>query len=114
MHFSLEDAVARLPGPEGERFVSLFTRGTLAIELYAPRDNDAQVPHRHDEVYFVARGSGIFCRAKERYRFAPGDLLFVPAFESHQFQEFTDDLVVWVIFYGPDGGEIRPSTQTTR
>jgi hypothetical protein len=38
----------------------------------------------------------------------------VPAFESHQFEEFTDDLAVWVMFYGPDGGEIPPATQTTR
>jgi mannose-6-phosphate isomerase-like protein (cupin superfamily) len=114
MHLSLDEALARLPGPGGERFVSLYSRGTLMIELYAPRDNDAQVPHRHDEVYVVVRGRGVFARGKDKYSFAPGDVLFVPAFESHQFEEFTDDLAVWVMFYGPDGGEIPPATQTTR
>ena len=37
----------------------------------------------------------------------PGDLLFVPAGVVHRFEEFTDDLAVWVIFYGPEGGEAR-------
>jgi hypothetical protein len=23
----------------------------------------------------------------------------------HRFEEFSDDLAVWVMFYGPDGGE---------
>ena len=38
---------------------------------------------------------------------APGDFLFVPAGVEHRFEGFTDDLAVWVVFYGPDGGE-RP------
>jgi mannose-6-phosphate isomerase-like protein (cupin superfamily) len=114
MHLSFEAALQRLPGPDGERYVSLFSRGTLSIELYAPRDNDAQVPHRHDEVYIVVQGRGVFARGKDRYPFVPGDLLFVPAGESHRFEEFTDDLAVWVIFYGVDGGEVPPATQTTR
>jgi hypothetical protein len=24
---------------------------------------------------------------------------------EHRFEDFSDDLAVWVIFYGPDGGE---------
>ena len=33
------------------------------------------------------------------------DVLFVPAGIVHRFEQFTDDFKVWVIFYGPDGGE---------
>jgi mannose-6-phosphate isomerase-like protein (cupin superfamily) len=40
-----------------------------------------------------------------RLRFSPGDLLFVWAGVEHRFEEFTDDLAVWVVFYGPEGGE---------
>jgi hypothetical protein len=29
----------------------------------------------------------------------------VPAGVEHRFEGFTDDLVVWVVFYGPEGGE---------
>ena len=24
---------------------------------------------------------------------------------THRFEDFSDDLVVWVLFYGPEGGE---------
>ena len=32
--------------------------------------------------------------------------MFVGAGTEHHFEDFTDDLAVWVIFYGPQGGEI--------
>jgi mannose-6-phosphate isomerase-like protein (cupin superfamily) len=102
---TVADALRRLPGPDGERYVELFAHGTLSIELYAPRGNDPQTPHTRDEVYVVVQGSGEFVNGDDRERFGPGDLLFVPAHVPHRFERFTDDLVVWVIFYGPVGGE---------
>ena len=53
----------------------------------------------------VVRGEGSFFNGPDPHRFGPGDLLFVPAGVEHRFEEFTDDLAVWVIFYGPDGDE---------
>jgi mannose-6-phosphate isomerase-like protein (cupin superfamily) len=99
------EALARLPGPKGERYVELLTHGTLSVELYAPREHDPQEPHTRDEVYVVVEGRGLFRNGKERHRFAAGDLLFVPAGVVHRFEEFSEDLAVWVIFYGPEGGE---------
>lgn len=99
------EGLARLPGPGGERFVELFQHGTLSVELYAPRGHDPQSPHSRDEVYAVVRGRGQFRNGSERHPFAPGDVLVVPAGVDHRFEEFTDDLVVWVFFYGPEGGE---------
>ena len=98
-------ALARLPGPAGERYVELFRHGTLSVELYAPRGGDPQSPHTRDEVYVVVQGSGQFRNGDRRHPFGPGDLLFVPAGVVHRFEDFTDDLAVWVIFYGPEGGE---------
>jgi mannose-6-phosphate isomerase-like protein (cupin superfamily) len=105
-YFRISDGLSRLPGPQGERFVELFRHGTLSVELYAPRHTDPQSPHSRDEVYAVAQGSGFFRNGAERHRFAPGDVLFVPAGVEHRFEEFTDDLAVWVFFYGPEGGEV--------
>lgn len=105
LRLTVQDGLARLPGPGGERFVELFHHGTLDVELYAPRGRDPQQPHRRDEVYVVVQGSGTFLNGADRERFGAGDLLFVPAGVVHRFEEFTNDLVVWVIFYGPDGGE---------
>jgi mannose-6-phosphate isomerase-like protein (cupin superfamily) len=102
---SVSDALSRLPGPNGERYVELFSHGTLSVELYAPRGADPQSPHTRDEAYVVVTGSGWFRNGEARHRFGPGDMLFVPAGVTHRFEEFTDDLAVWVFFYGPEGGE---------
>jgi len=104
-HLTISQGLKRLPGSQGERFVELFQHGTLAVELYAPRGDDPQTPHTRDEVYVVAQGSGRFRNGSERHGFGPGDVLFVPAGVTHRFEEFSDDLAVWVFFYGPEGGE---------
>lgn len=104
-HFSLADALAQLPGPDGKRFASIFERGSLQVEIYAPRDRDEQMPHPKDELYVVMQGKGTFVNGASRNPFEPGDVIFVPAGVVHRFEDFTDDLVVWVFFYGPEGGE---------
>jgi mannose-6-phosphate isomerase-like protein (cupin superfamily) len=102
---SLADALARLPDAPADQAATVFTHGTLRMLVYAPRGIDPQSPHRQDEVYLVARGSGTFFNGVDRKPFAEGDMLFVPAGMPHRFEEFTDDLALWVVFYGPDGGE---------
>jgi mannose-6-phosphate isomerase-like protein (cupin superfamily) len=102
---TVPDALARLPGPSGERYVELFRHGTLSVELYAPRGHDPQSPHTRDEVYVVVAGRGQFRNGPDRHPFGPGDVLFVAAGVIHRFEEFSDDLAVWVFFYGPEGGE---------
>ncbi len=99
--------MARLPGPEGKRFATVLEHGSLTVEIYAPRGTDPQQPHTRDEAYIVVQGSGEFINGENREAFTPGDFLFVPAGVEHRFINFTDDLIVWVIFYGPEGGEAR-------
>lgn len=103
--FVTRDALQLVPTPDGKRFATVFSHGTLAVELYAPRGTDLQQPHTRDEVYFVASGSGEYVCGESRRPFGPTDLLFAAAGESHRFENFTDNFVVWVIFYGPEGGE---------
>jgi mannose-6-phosphate isomerase-like protein (cupin superfamily) len=104
-HVRVRDGLRFLPGPGGERFTAVFDHGSLAVELYAPRDHDGQTPHTRDEVYVVASGTGTFVRDGERVAFGPGDFLFVPAGVPHRFESFSDDFATWVLFYGPEGGE---------
>jgi mannose-6-phosphate isomerase-like protein (cupin superfamily) len=99
------DWLARLPGPDGARSVLAHERGGLTVKLYTPRGFDPQQPHVRDEVYVVVSGSGTFVHGTRRDAFAPGDFLFASAGLTHRFEDFSDDLAVWVIFYGPDGGE---------
>lgn len=104
-HLRPDAGLSRLPRSRGERFVELFKHGTLAVELYAPRGHDPQTPHTRDEIYVVATGRGTFFDGSSRVAFQPGDLLFVAAGVPHRFEDFSDDLAVWVMFYGPEGGE---------
>jgi mannose-6-phosphate isomerase-like protein (cupin superfamily) len=57
-------------------------------------------------VYVVVRGKGVLSHDGQRDRFEPGDLLFVAAGTEHRFEDFTEDLTVWVVFYGLRGGEV--------
>ncbi len=105
MIIELRQALARIPTEDGKRFVELFKHGTLSVEIYVPRGSDPQGPHTRDEAYVAVRGSGEFVSGDVRVRFEAGDFLFAPAGVRHRFENFTDDLAVWVIFYGPEGGE---------
>ena len=104
-HLRWQDAAGRLGESEPPRSIELFRHGTLQVKLYAPRGHDPQTPHTRDEIYVVASGAGTFFDGDERRAFAPGDLLFAPAGTPHRFEDFTEDFFVWVMFYGPEGGE---------
>lgn len=99
------DALTQLPAFGGKRFATIFEHGSLAVEVYAPVGSDPQHPHTRDEVYFVASGSGEYVCGDTRQPFGPTDLLFAAGGAVHRFENFSDDLVVWVLFYGPEGGE---------
>jgi mannose-6-phosphate isomerase-like protein (cupin superfamily) len=100
--------VIRFAGAEPS--VGLLRRGTLEVKLAAPpaRPN-LQQPHTQDEIYVVVRGRGVLFHDGKRDAFESGDLLFVAAGAEHHFEDFTDDLAVWVVFYGPQGGEVPAS-----
>jgi len=107
---TVAEALRKIPGPDGQRFTLAFRHGSLDVEVYAPRGIDRQTPHHRDEVYVVVSGSGTYVSDAGRQPFGPGDFLFAPAGVVHRFEEFTDDLVLWVLFYGPDGGEAGRSS----
>lgn len=104
MQITVAEALAKLQQQESP-FIELFQHGTLSVELYQPDKVDLQQPHTRDEVYVVFSGSGTFFLDGERTPFQPGDFLFVKAGLEHRFEDFTDDFIVWVLFYGPEGGE---------
>ena len=105
----LAEAKRGIPGPAGEHSVSLMQRGTLNVKLSLPVRPNQQTPHTQDEIYVIIRGRGVLFHDGKREAFEAGDLLFVSAGTEHRFEDFTEDLAVWVVFYGPAGGE-APAT----
>lgn len=110
-HANFAQILAQIPGkisakwPDGERFASALSHGSMSVELYAPFGSDPQQPHDQDEIYVVATGAGVLELNGTDIRFATGDVLFVPAGAIHHFKQFSDDFKTWVIFWGPQGGE---------
>jgi mannose-6-phosphate isomerase-like protein (cupin superfamily) len=102
----LVEAEARVPGPAGERAVSVLRRGTLDIALSIPMAPNRQTPHEQDELYVVVRGCGVLVHDGRRDRFASGDILSVAAGVEHHYEDFSDDLALWRMFYGRRGGQI--------
>jgi mannose-6-phosphate isomerase-like protein (cupin superfamily) len=102
---SFRDTVAKI-GTHGPRPVGMgLAHGSMYTLVYRPPQPDDQQPHAQDELYVVMQGRGVLVVADERHPFETGDMLFVPAHAVHRFEDFTDDLLLWVIFWGPEGGE---------
>jgi mannose-6-phosphate isomerase-like protein (cupin superfamily) len=100
-----------IPSPAGDHAVSFLQHGTLDAMLSLGRfarrlPPNEQTTHAQDEVYFVIHGQGVLLHDGKRDSFEAGDLLFVAAGTEHRFEDFTEDLAVWVVFYGPRGGEV--------
>jgi mannose-6-phosphate isomerase-like protein (cupin superfamily) len=102
----LAEVLLRIPGPAGERSATVLQRGTLDVKLGTPARPNEQTPHEQDEVYIVIRGRGVLFHDGKRDPFGPGDFLFVAAATDHRFEDFSEDLLVWRVFYGPKGGEV--------
>lgn len=92
-------------GVQPDEYREMLRHGTMSVGLYTPREVDKQSPHDQDEVYIVASGTGVFALGEKRMACGPGDTFFVGAGARHRFEDFSDDLAVWVVFYGPEGGE---------
>lgn len=104
MKVSKTEALKQL-ADSGNLFQEVFGHGSLYVEVYKPDSVDLQQPHTRDEIYVIISGTGEFLVDTERTNFSPGDFLFVPAGVVHRFENFSDDFVTWVFFYGPEGGE---------
>ena len=99
------DAAEETTLEPGRLSALMLKHGSMELRWYAPKLTDTQGPHDKDEVYVVIAGRGWFVCGEQRVVFRPGDALFVPAKTMHRFEDFTPDLAVWVVFYGPEGGE---------
>jgi mannose-6-phosphate isomerase-like protein (cupin superfamily) len=110
--FRLAEVETSIPGPSGERSALVLKRGTCDVKLALPVPPNEQSPHTQDEIYVIVRGQGVLLHDGKRDSFETGDLLFVAAGVEHRFEAFTEDLALWRVFYGAQGGEI-PSHVTT-
>ncbi|HEX8835992.1 MAG TPA: cupin domain-containing protein, partial [Candidatus Acidoferrum sp.] len=84
----------------------VWQRGPLDVAFALPVQPKEQEPHTQDEIYVIVRGRGVLFHGGKRDPFESGDILFVAAGIEHQFENVTEDLALWRLFYGPHGGEV--------
>ena len=116
---ALGEALNAGPPPPGNLATPIFAHGSLVAEMYQPTGVDRQSPHERDEIYVVARGTATFldgddAGAHTTRDVGPGTVVFVPAGRTHRFIGLSDDVAVWVFFYGPPGGEAAAGQKATQ
>jgi mannose-6-phosphate isomerase-like protein (cupin superfamily) len=99
--FELSNLLSELDGQGGYFMDFISTRGIEAgiIRLH-PRENDTQVPHSVDEVYYVIEDDGFIKLDGKDHQIRQGTSIFVPAKADHKFHGNKQDLV---IFYALGG-----------
>ena len=99
------ETIAKI-GSHGPRPFGLgLAHGSMFTLVFRPPQPDVHEPHDQDEIYIAMEGRGTLVVEDERLPFEKGDLLFVPAHAEHRFEECRGDTLLWVIFWGPKGGE---------
>jgi mannose-6-phosphate isomerase-like protein (cupin superfamily) len=112
MVFSLNDSLAKLPlpatpkWPHGVWDYEAFKHGSMSLIVYHPHVKDFQTTHEQDELYIVMSGTADLIIEGKSHACKTGDALFVPASKNHRFENFSEDFIVWAIFWGPKGGEL--------
>ena len=78
---------------------------TMSCGIYVLQagEEDRQVPHNEDEIYYVVSGAAHMKVTAENQpeqdrAIAAGDIIFVKAHEEHRFQGITQELVLLVVF----------------
>ena len=111
MHIRLDALRTQVPQPataawpQGVWDVEAMSRGSMSVIYFAPRGRDYQTSHDRDELYVIISGRGVLVVGEQRSTFGAGDVLFVRANDRHHFEDFSDDLATWAVFWGPPGGE---------
>lgn len=96
--YTLAGALAASPAPDNLAAEIAKFPG-LDVEFYQPKGEDRQTPHDRDELYVVARGTGVLELSGERHACKTGDLMYVAAHAVHRFVEFSPDFAAWVVFW---------------
>lgn len=105
MKFTINEMLEKLPLPANEKWkqgvwdLEPFKKGNVTLVFFAPRGTDYQTYHEEDEFYFVVRGAGELVIENERFPCTAGDAFFVPAGKRHRFENFSDDLAAWAVFF---------------
>jgi mannose-6-phosphate isomerase-like protein (cupin superfamily) len=84
----------------GKRYLEFLRVPAMSAGVYTlpPGSEDAQSPHKEDELYYVVRGQARMKAGDRDQAVLPGAVIFVAAGLEHRFYDIEEELVVLVFF----------------
>ena len=85
-------------------FHTFLDNESLAVGILSlnPGEEDTQLPHDSDEMYYVLEGDGFLKIKNKKYSLKKGKAFFVPKDTKHYFFGNKKKLTVLYFFGGPD------------
>ena len=85
-------------------FDTFLNKNSLSagILILKPDEEDTQLPHDSDEMYYVLEGDGFLKIKNKKYKLKKGKAFFVPKNTEHHFFGNKKKLSVLYFFAGPD------------
>ncbi len=85
---------------EKQRYMEFLRVPSMSMGLYLlhAKEQDPQIPHKQDEVYYVLSGKANLQVGEELHAAIPGSILYVEAGAEHQFINIEEFLEVLVFF----------------
>ena len=85
-------------------FDTFLNKNSLAagILILKPGEEDTQIPHDSDEMYYILEGDGFLKIKNKNYSIKKGKAFFVPKNTEHYFFGNKKKLQVLYFFGGPD------------
>ncbi|MBM3905728.1 MAG: cupin domain-containing protein [Thaumarchaeota archaeon] len=87
-----------------EYFKTFINRKNIAagVLVLEPGEEDTQIPHEADELYYIIKGDGFLQINKKDYSVSDGLAYYVPKNIPHKFHGNKKQLIALYFFSGPD------------
>jgi len=103
LDFDVKDSIKKIK-KSSMYFHTFISKSSLAagVLVLKPGEEDTQIPHDSDEVYYVISGDG-FLKIKDKdYKVSKDKVFFVAKDVEHYFHGNKKELKVLYFFGGPD------------
>ncbi len=97
--FEIRDVAANR-ARSGRAYLEFLRIPSMSAGLYVlpAGAEDAQIPHKQDELYYVVRGKARMRAGAEDREIGCGSLIFVAANVEHRFHRIDEELEILVFF----------------
>ncbi len=100
--------IIRQQGRTGKPYLEFLHVPALSMGVYQllVGDQDPQLPHTEDEVYYIVSGKAHLRVGDEEQKVREGSVIYVPGKVAHRFHSIEEDLIV-LVFFAPAEYSLR-------